>query len=112
MIVTTTNQIENFEIKQYIGIVVGEVVLGLNFFKDWVASIKDWTGGHITQYEDSIKKGTKKAIQTMVERARNTGANAIIGVNLDYEVMSPRGRGTVITIIAWGTAVYVQEKTE
>ena len=110
MIVTTATNIEGFEIERYIGIVSGEVVMGLNFFKDWIAGIKDWMGGRVFQYEKEIRQGKRDVIQMMVDRANSVGANAIIGVTFDYEVMSPKKKGTVITIVGWGTAVYVREK--
>jgi len=109
-IATTTDQIDGFTINRYIGIVTGEVVLGINFMKDWVASLKDKFGGRVFDYENAIKEGEKKAILTMIERAQKAGANAVVGVKFDHEVLSPRGKGTVIAVMASGTAVSIKEQ--
>jgi uncharacterized protein YbjQ (UPF0145 family) len=107
LIVTTTHNIENYSIERYIGLVTGEIVLGTNFMKDWVASIKDVVGGQIGSYQNLLMEGAKKAIAIMVKRAQNTGANAIIAVDFDYGVIAPKGVGTVLMIAVNGTAVYV-----
>jgi len=110
MIVVTTQKIEGFEIKKYLGLVTGEAVSGIVFFKDWIASMKDYFGGNIRPYEDSIKDAEKRAIQKMVERAESIGANAIIGVIPTSFPFSPKGKGTVVGISILGTAVYIEEE--
>ncbi len=106
-IITTTNTIEGYKIQKYIAIVTGEVILGINFMKDWVAGIKDVFGGRVYDYENELRKGRKKAISQLIERAINEGANALVGIRFDHEVLSPKGKGTVLMVMAVGTAVYI-----
>ena len=112
MIAVTTPMIEGFKIKKYLGLVTGEAVSGIIFFKDWVARMKDYFGGNIRPYEDSIKEAEKKAIQKMVERAESIGANAVIGVITTPFPFSPNGKGTVVGVSVLGTAVYVEEEVK
>ena len=109
MVITTTHSVEGHTIDQYIGIVTGEVVLGTGFIKDWVASIKNWTGGHVKDYQSSFNDGARKAIATMHERALRTGANAIIGVHIDYTFIQPGGKGTILAVKTYGTAVKISQ---
>lgn len=106
-IITTTNTIEGYKIQKYIAIVTGEVILGINFMKDWVASIKDVFGGRVYDYEEELRRGRKKAMNQLIERAVKEGANALVGIRFDHEVLSPKGKGTVLMVMAIGTAVYV-----
>jgi uncharacterized protein YbjQ (UPF0145 family) len=108
-IITTTNNIEGYKIERYIAIVTGEVILGVNFVKDWVAGLKDVFGGRVYNYEDELRKGRKQAVNQLVERAISEGANALVGIRFDHEVLSPKGKGTVLMIMAVGTAVYVSQ---
>jgi len=112
MIVTSTEKIEGFEIKKYLGLVTGEAVSGIVFLKDWVARIKDYIGGNIRSYEDSIKDAEKRAIQKMVERAESIGANAITGFRIAPFPFSPSGKGTVVGLSVYGTAVYIEEEAK
>jgi len=109
MLTTTTHSIEGHTIDQYIGIVTGEVVLGTGFIKDWVASIKNWTGGHVKDYQNSFNDGARKAITAMHERALRAGANAIVGVHIDYTFIQPGGKGTILAVKAYGTAVKISQ---
>ena len=108
MIVTTTDSLQGYRISEYLGIVSGEVVLGLFFVKDIFAAFRDTWGGRSKSYEKEINKGISQAISTMVERAERSGANAVIGLNIDIEVMSPRGKGTMVIVAASGTAVTLE----
>lgn len=106
IIVTTTDNLDGYKIQTYIGLVVGEVVLGMGFVRDWLASVKDKLGGRVHGFEDALKDAERDAVFKMVERAKNTGANAVIGIRFNHEVLSPGGTGTELVIIVNGTAVY------
>jgi len=101
MIVTTTNNIENREIIDYLGVVSGEAVYGANIFKDIFASIRDVVGGRAGAYENVLRDGKDAAIGDMMENARALGADAIIGVDLDYEQIGQ----AMLMVSANGTAV-------
>jgi uncharacterized protein YbjQ (UPF0145 family) len=108
MILSTTETIDSYRIKEYRGIVTGEAVKGLVFYKDFFASIKDAWGGRVKSYEKEILEGVKEATMMLVRRAEGANANAVIGVSYDIEVMSPRGKGTMILVLVSGTAVIVE----
>jgi len=101
MIVTTTNNIEGKEIEEYLGIVAGEVILGANVVRDFLASITDIIGGRSGTYESKLAEGREMAVREMVSKAKNMGANAVIGVDLDFETL----RDGMMMCIATGTAV-------
>lgn len=103
MILTTTNTIEGQPVKQYIGIVTGEVILGANLFKDFFAGIRDIIGGRSQAYESVLKEAKDSALAELTEKARAMGANAIIGIDLDYETMG--AKGSMLMVSASGTAV-------
>ncbi|SFA46828.1 Uncharacterized conserved protein YbjQ, UPF0145 family [Anoxybacillus pushchinoensis] len=105
MIVTTTNSIEGKQIEQYLGLVSGEVILGANVVRDFLASITDIIGGRSGTYESKLAEGRDMAVEEMVKKARNMGANAVIGVDLDFETL----RDDMMMCIATGTAVKVKE---
>jgi uncharacterized protein YbjQ (UPF0145 family) len=105
MLLTTTNHIEGQPVKQYIGIVTGEVILGANFFKDFLASIRDIVGGRSGSYEKVLKEAKDNALEELTEKARAMGANAIIGIDLDYETLG--ANGSMLMVSASGTAVIV-----
>jgi uncharacterized protein YbjQ (UPF0145 family) len=105
MIVTTTPQIEGKKISQYLGIVTGEAIMGANIFKDLFASITDILGGRSGAYEKELIRAKEIAMQELEERAQEMGANAVVGVDLDYEVL---GRdNSMLMVSASGTAVIV-----
>ncbi|MEF3245464.1 MAG: heavy metal-binding domain-containing protein [Caldisericaceae bacterium] len=106
MIITTTPTIEGKKIVKYLGIVAGEVIEGTNVFRDIAAAVRDVVGGRASAYEEILIKGREKAIEEMKERARAIGANAIVGVDLDYEVLGHSGG--ILLISASGTAVVVE----
>ena len=103
MITTTTNNLEGKKIEQYLGIVVGEAVMGANLFKDIFASIRDIVGGRSGAYEDELTKARKIGFQELESEARSIGANAVIGIDIDYEVVGKGGSMLMVSIS--GTAV-------
>ena len=103
MVITTTPSIEGRPIRDYLGIVTGEAILGANLFKDFGASIRDVVGGRSAGYEKDLKKARETALAEMQEVAEALGANAIVGVDLDYETL----KGTMLMVTASGTAVKV-----
>ena len=103
MIVTTTPQIEGKKINQYLGIVTGEAIMGANIFKDLFASITDIMGGRSGAYEKELIQAKDIALGEMQERAQGLGANAIVGVDLDYEVLGRNN--SMLMVSASGTAV-------
>jgi len=106
MIITTTPTIEGKTIVEYKGIVFGEVVNGVDFVKDFTAGITNFFGGRSGSYEGELIDARQHAIDEMVERAKQTGANAVVGIDVDYEVL---GQGNnMLMVTASGTAVIVQ----
>lgn len=102
MIVTTTPSVEGFQIAEYKGIVAGEAILGANVFRDILAGITDLIGGRSRAYEEELGKARETALSEMQERARALGANAVVGVDLDYEVIN-----NMMMVSASGTAVRI-----
>lgn len=100
--VTTTNSIDGYVATNYLGIVFGEVVSGVNMFKDLGAGLRNMFGGRSQGYEEELNKARAEAIAEMQQRAEQMGANAIIGVDIDYEVL---GAGDMLMVTASGTAV-------
>ncbi len=107
MIVVTTPQLEGQPAKRYLGIVSGEAILGANIFRDIFASIRDIVGGRSAAYEEELRKAKAIAVEEMMQQARDMGANAILGVDLDYETISVGGTGGMLMVSASGTAVVV-----
>lgn len=105
MIITTTPTIEGHQIKEYKGLVSGEVVFGMNFVKDFFVGLHDFFGGRSGGYEESMIKGRKTAQKEMEEKAAKLGANAIVGVSYGYETMGQGGSMLMIAIS--GTAVII-----
>ncbi|NLJ90868.1 MAG: putative heavy metal-binding protein [Clostridiales bacterium] len=106
MISTTTPKIEGKEILEYRGIVFGEVVSGIDFIKDFAAGITNFFGGRSKSYEGELIEAREKAIREMEDRAAALGANAVVGVDIDYEVLGQSN--DMIMVIASGTAVVVR----
>ena len=106
MIVTTTPSIEGKTISAYFGVVAGEAILGANVFKDMFAGIRDLVGGRSGTYEKELRKARQLALEAMAEQAAELGANAVIGVDLDYEVLGEKNGMLMVT--ASGTAVVVE----
>lgn len=105
MIVTTTNAVEGRAVQRYCGIVTGEVIVGANLFRDIFASIRDIVGGRSAAYEEVLQRAREQALGEMRMRAAEQGANAVIGVDLDYEVLG--SNGSMLMVSATGTAVLV-----
>lgn len=103
MIVSTTNTLETNEVKQYLGIVTGETIIGANLFKDIFAGIRDIVGGRSGSYEKVLREAKDTALKEMEDQAARLGADAIIGVDLDYETVGASGGMLMVT--ASGTAV-------
>ncbi|MCJ7490782.1 MAG: heavy metal-binding domain-containing protein [Dehalococcoidia bacterium] len=103
MVITTTPSIEGRPIRDYLGIVTGEAILGANLFKDFGASIRDVVGGRSAGYEKDLKKARETALAEMQQVAEALGANAVVGVDLDYETL----KGSMLMVTASGTAVKV-----
>ena len=104
MIVTTTHTIEGRRITAYHGIVAGEAIMGSNIVRDWMASISDVIGGRSWAYEEKLTEGRGLALGEMEERARAMGGNAVVGVDIDYEVVGD----SMLMVSASGTAVSVE----
>lgn len=105
MLITTTNTLENQKITQYKGLVTGEAILGANIFRDLFASVRDIVGGRSGAYEKSLKEARDIALQEMANEAEAMGANAVVGVDLDYETVGQQGG--MLMVSATGTAVIV-----
>lgn len=105
MILTTTPTIEGRPISTYHGIVTGEAILGANVFRDIFASIRDIVGGRSAAYEEELQKARDIAMRELSENAQRTGANAVVAIDLDYEVVGQGGSMLMVSIS--GTAVTV-----
>ena len=103
MIVTTTPTVEGRTIKEYKGLVSGEVIFGMNFLKDIGASLRDFFGGRTNSYEQAMLEGRETAQREMIERAEAMGANAVVGVSFGYETMGQANSMIMVSIS--GTAV-------
>jgi uncharacterized protein YbjQ (UPF0145 family) len=103
MIITTTPNIEGKQIKQYFGVVTGEAIMGANLFKDLFAGIRDLVGGRSATYEKELHRAREVAFQEMEEKASSLGANAVVGVDIDYEVLGERNGMLMVSVS--GTAV-------
>lgn len=106
MIVTTTHNIEGQRITRYCGIVTGEAILGANLFRDFFANIRDMVGGRSAAYEKVLRSGRETAIAELEEAARDLGGNAVVGVDIDYEVVGQSGGMLMVSVS--GTAVVVE----
>lgn len=106
MIVSTTQALEGYAVTEYLGIVTGEVVMGTNAIKDFLAGLSDIFGGRSSSYENSLSKGVNNVVLELKERARAMGADAVIGV---HHSMSSVGEGLMM-IVVMGTAVKTQRR--
>ena len=107
MILSTTNTIDGHQIQEYFGIVTGEALLGANIFKDFFARIRDIGGGRSAAYEGELRQARQIALEDMHKEAESLGANAIVGVDLDYETIGIGRGGSMLMVSATGTAVKV-----
>lgn len=108
MITSTTHTIEGREIAEYRGIVTGEAILGTNIFRDIFAGIRDIVGGRAGAYEKALREAREIALSEMQDEAAKLGANAVIGVDLDYENISTGSSGSMLMVSASGTAVVIR----
>ena len=106
MQITTTPGIDGKRITRYCGIVTGEAILGANLFKDLFAGIRDLVGGRSATYERELQRAREIALQEIQQRAEEVGANAVVGVDLDYEVLGQKNG--MLMVSASGTAVVVE----
>lgn len=104
MILTTTTSVDGRRIKDYLGLVTGEAVLGTNIFRDFFAGIRDIVGGRSGSYEKELRTAKQTAIAEMVDEAKDKGADAILGIDLDYEHIGT-GERSMLMVTASGTAV-------
>lgn len=105
MIVTTTPTLEGQKIRDYLGVVTGEAILGANLFRDLFAGLRDIVGGRSASYEKELRKAREVAFEELETAAREMGANAVIGVDIDYEVLG-ESNGMLMVSVS-GTAVRI-----
>ncbi len=103
MIVTTTHNVEGRPVREYLGIINAQSIIGANIFKDILGGLRDVFGGRSKTYEKVIEQAKEDALRELAEKAQLVGANAIIGVDLDFETIG--GSGSMLMVIASGTAV-------
>ncbi|MDA9627998.1 YbjQ family protein [Flavobacteriaceae bacterium] len=103
MILSTTNNVDGKPVKDYLGIVTGETIIGANIVKDVFASIRDIVGGRSSSYEKVLREAKNTALKEMTENAEKLNADAVIGIDLDYETVG--NRGGMLMVTASGTAV-------
>ena len=108
ILVTTTPGVEGRRIVAYKGLVGGDAILGANMFRDFFAGIRDILGGRSGAYEKVLRNAKNEAINDMMEQAREVGANAIVGVDLDYETIQIENGGSMLMVSASGTAVVLE----
>lgn len=106
MIITTTPTIEGHQIVEYHGVVFGEVITGINFVKDFFAGIRNIVGGRSNSYEEELNNARTNAMRELENRAGRLGANAVVGVDIDYEVLG--NNNGMLMVTASGTAVTVR----
>ena len=105
MILTTTPNIEGYKILEYKGLVTGETIIGANFIKDFFAGIRDIVGGRSKSYEKVLQEGKETSVREMMQRAQELGANAIVGIDIDYETVGEGG--SMLMVACSGTAVCI-----
>lgn len=106
--VTTTDGVEGHKITEVLGLVSGEAILGANIFRDLFAGIRDIVGGRSAAYEEELRKAKNLAVEEMCDFARELGANAVVGVDLDYESIQMGSGGGMLMVSASGTAVVLE----
>jgi uncharacterized protein YbjQ (UPF0145 family) len=106
VLISTTDTLSGYEICEYFGIVTGETINGANIIRDVMATVTDYIGGRSAAYEEEVGKARQSALDEMADRARRLGADAIVGVSLDYETIG--GRSAMVMVTAAGTAVRIR----
>lgn len=107
MLLSTTSTLEGHPVQRYLGLVSGEAILGANVFRDFFAGIRDMIGGRSGSYEKVLRKAKEAAIEDMVEAAGDLGANAVVGIDFDYETIQIKEGGDMLMVTVTGTAVIV-----
>jgi uncharacterized protein YbjQ (UPF0145 family) len=107
MLLSTTSTLEGHPVQRYLGLVSGEAILGANVFRDFFAGIRDMIGGRSGSYEKVLRKAKEAAIEDMVEAAGDLGANAVVGIDFDYETVQIKEGGDMLMVTVTGTAVVV-----
>ena len=105
MILSTTPQIEGYSIREYKGVVTGETIIGANILKDFMAGIRDIVGGRSASYEKVLRRAKDTSMQEMMQRAQEMGANAIVGIDIDYETIGESN--SMLMVATSGTAVVI-----
>jgi uncharacterized protein YbjQ (UPF0145 family) len=105
MLLSTTPTIEGRRIREYKGVVTGEAILGANMFRDFLAGVRDLVGGRAGAYEKVLKDARNTALEELGEEAKRLGGNAVVGIDLDYEVLG--SNGSMLMVSASGTAVVI-----
>lgn len=103
MIITTTDSFSNKTIKEYRGVIFGEIINGISYSRDFSAAFANFSGGRVAEYEEELINTRAEALKEMIARAERVGANAIIGVKVDYETIA-----NMLMVVASGTAVVVE----
>ena len=103
MIVTTTPNIEGRPINQYLGVVTSQTIIGANFFKDILGGLRDIFGGRSGTYEKVLDEAKQNAMAELIQKAQSLGANAVVGIDLDFETVG--ANGSMLMVVATGTAV-------
>lgn len=105
LLMTTTPTVEGHPVKQYLGVVTAETIIGANVFRDFMAGVRDFFGGRSNSYEKILMKAKNTALKELEQRAREKGANAVVGVDLDYETVGKSG--SMLMVVCSGTAVVI-----
>lgn len=106
MLMTTTPSVEGKQIVRYLGVVTGETIIGANVFRDFLAGVRDFFGGRSGSYEVVLREAKDTALEEMARQAEALGANAVVGIDLDYETVG--GSGSMLMVTCSGTAVRVE----
>ena len=107
MLVSTTETLQGFEVTDYLGLVHGEIVSGANILRDVMATVTDFVGGRSAAYEEELTNSREAALREVTDRAQRLGADGVIGVSIDFEVIG--SRGAMIMVTATGTAVRLRK---
>jgi uncharacterized protein YbjQ (UPF0145 family) len=107
MILSTTEELQGFEITEYLGLVMGEVVSGANVVRDLMATVTDFVGGRSAAYEDEMQNARDATLRELSDRAQRMGADGVVGIQLDFEFIG--GRGAMLMCSAVGTAVRLRK---
>ena len=106
MLMTTTPSVEGKQIVRYLGVVTGETIIGANVFRDFLAGVRDFFGGRSGSYEAVLREAKDTALEEMARQAEALGANAVVGIDLDYETVG--GSGSMLMVTCSGTAIRVE----